>query len=99
MFTKFKKFKLHVEKESGCKLKKLRTGGDGEYTSQEFARFCNEEGIKNKVTTPNKPQHNGITDRKNQSILNMTRSMLKAKDMPNKFWGEAASTIIYILKR
>lgn len=27
----------------------------------------------------------------------MTRSMLKAKDMPKRFWGEAASTIVYIL--
>lgn len=30
VFTQFKRFKLHVEKQSGCKLKKLRTGGGGE---------------------------------------------------------------------
>lgn len=35
----FKKFILHVEKQSGCKLKKLRTDSGGEYTSREFARF------------------------------------------------------------
>lgn len=33
VFTQFKKFKLHVEKQSECKLKKLRTDGGGEYTS------------------------------------------------------------------
>ena len=45
------------------------------------------------------PQHNGIAERKNKSILNMTRSMLKAKDMPKRFWVEAASTAVYILNR
>lgn len=49
------KFKLHVEKQSGCKLKKLRTDGGGEYT-REFARFCNEEGIEHEFITPYKPQ-------------------------------------------
>ena len=29
----------------------------------------------------------------------MTRSMLKAKDMPKRFYVEASSTIIYILSR
>ena len=29
----------------------------------------------------------------------MTRSMLKAKDMPKRFWAEAVSTTVYILNR
>lgn len=68
VFTQFKKFKLHVEKQSGCKLKKLRTNDGDEYTSRKFARFFNEEGIKHEVMAPYAPQHNGILERKNQSI-------------------------------
>lgn len=45
VFTQFKKLNLHVEKQSGCKLKKLRIDGGGEYTSREFVRFCTDEGI------------------------------------------------------
>lgn len=45
VFTQFKKFKLHVKKQSEYKLKKLRNDGGGEYTSREFARFCNKESI------------------------------------------------------
>lgn len=80
-------------------MKKLRTDGGGEYTSREFARFYNEDGIKHEFIAPYTPQHNGIAERKNRSILNMTRSILKAKAMPKRFWGEAASTAVYILNR
>lgn len=38
VFTQFKKFKLYVEKQSGCKSNKLRIDGGCEYTSREFAR-------------------------------------------------------------
>lgn len=79
VFIQFNKFKLHVEKQSEYKLKKLRTVGESEYTSREFARFCNEEGIEHEVITPYTPQHNGISKRKNRSVLNMNKSMLKVK--------------------
>lgn len=60
VFTQFKKFKLHVEKQHGYKLKKLKTNGGGEYTSREFARSYNEEGIEHEVIAPYTPRHNGI---------------------------------------
>lgn len=90
---------MHVKKQSGCKLKKLRINCGGEYTSREFSRFCNVEGIKHEVITPYIPQHNGIAERKNPIILNMIMSILKAKDMPKRFWPEATSTIVYIINR
>lgn len=76
---------MHVEKQSGCKLKKLGTDSGGEYTSREFSIFCMYEGIEYKIITPYTPHHNGIAERRNISILNMTRSMLKAKEVPKRF--------------
>ncbi|GAU44417.1 hypothetical protein TSUD_100640 [Trifolium subterraneum] len=99
VFTKFKKFKSLVEKQSGCDLKKLRTDGGGEYTSLEFAKFCEDEGIVHEITAPYTPQHNGVAERKNRSIMNMARSMLKGKNMPHRFWGEATSTAVHIINR
>ena len=88
VFAQFKKFKLHVEKQSECKLKKLRIDGGVEYTSREFAIFCTDEGIEHEVIASYAPQHNGIVERRNKSILNMTMSMLKAKEVPKRFEGE-----------
>ena len=45
-FTKFCEFKALVEKESGKKIKALRSDNNGEYVSQEFKDFCAVEGIK-----------------------------------------------------
>ena len=45
------------------------------------------------------PQHNGVTERKNRSVLNLTRRKLKAKNMPKIFWVKEASTTMYIMNR
>lgn len=71
VFTHFKRFKLHVEKQSECNIKKLTTDGGGEYTFMESSKFCNDEGIDHGIISPYIPQHNGIDERKNRSILNM----------------------------
>ena len=53
----FKKYKASVEKCSGHCIKTLRTDGDGEYTSKEFAEFCDEAGITHEFTPPYTPQN------------------------------------------
>eukprot|EP00253_Pinus_taeda_P034019 PITA_34019 len=54
-FTKFCEFKALVEKESGKKIKALRSNNGGEYVSQEFKDFCVAEGIKQELTAPHNP--------------------------------------------
>lgn len=60
----------------------------------EFARFCNKEGLGHAIIAPYTPQHNGITKRRYINILNMIRTMMKDKEIPNRFWGEAASKTV-----
>jgi hypothetical protein len=36
-------------------------------------------------------------ERRNQTIVGMARSLLKAKNMSGMFWGEAVSTAVYLL--
>jgi len=45
-FTKFYEFKYLANKESGKKIKALRSENNGEYVSEEFKDFCAVEGIK-----------------------------------------------------
>ncbi|XP_070046079.1 uncharacterized protein [Nicotiana tomentosiformis] len=56
-------------------------------------------GIRRPLTVPYSPQQNGVAERKNQTILNMARCLLKAKSMPREFWGEAISCAVYLNKR
>jgi hypothetical protein len=95
----FKKFKSVVERQSEHKLKTLRTDGGGEYVSHDFAAFCDNEGITHEVIPPYTPQQNGSAERRNRTIMNMVRCMLKSKHLPKELWGEAVSTATYILNR
>jgi transposase InsO family protein len=94
-----KKFKVLAKKQSGMKLKILRIDGGGEYTSRDFETYCTNQGIIHEVTSPYTPQHNGLAERRNRSLLDMTRSMLKETKLPHEFWGEAVNIAAYILNK
>ncbi|GAU37106.1 hypothetical protein TSUD_278930 [Trifolium subterraneum] len=71
----FKMFKLVVEKESGCAIQTLRTDRGGEFLSTDFHEFCSNQGIKRQLTAAYTPQQNGVSERKNRTILNMVRKL------------------------
>ncbi|RDY01703.1 hypothetical protein CR513_14923, partial [Mucuna pruriens] len=98
-FEVFKRFKAMVEKQCGRSIKILRTDGGGEYTSHDFHSYYDKEEIIHEVTTPYAPQHNGKAERRNRTLMNMTRCMFKDKNMPKQFWGEVVSIAAYILNR
>eukprot|EP00253_Pinus_taeda_P031014 PITA_31014 len=99
VFEKFQNFKSLVENQSGLRIKVLRTERGGEYISKEFLRFCRENGIHKQFTASYTPQQNGVAQRKNRTIMDMARSMLKAKHLPNDYWAEAVQCAVYILNR
>jgi hypothetical protein len=98
-FECFKKIMLRAESESGEKLKALRTDRGGEFTSNMFSVFCSNGGIKHYTTAPYTPQQNGVVERRNQSVVEMARCLLKAMRVPSVFWGEAVRTAVYLLNR
>jgi hypothetical protein len=88
-----------VENESNCKLMCLRTDKGGEFTSNEFNEYCCSNGIKRQLTTAYTPQQNGVSERKNRTLLNMVRSMLSGRNVPKPFWPEALKWATYVLNR
>ncbi|KAG7594052.1 Integrase catalytic core [Arabidopsis thaliana x Arabidopsis arenosa] len=98
-FQKFKNFKNLVEKESEARIQTLRTDRGGEFVSHEFNTFCEEHGIKRHLTAPYTPQQNGVVERRNRTLMEMTRSILKHMHMPNYLWGEAIRHSTYLLNR
>ena len=77
----------------------LRSDQGGEYTGDQFEGFLRHQGIKHQCTPAYTPQLNGVSERKNRTILNMARSMLKDKDLPKRFWAEAVQCAVYLLNR
>ena len=98
-FDRFKTFKKLVEKELNREILTLRTDRGGEFTSHDFNNFCNSNGIKRHLTAPYTPQQNGVVERRNRTLMEMTRSILKAMSVPNYLWGEAVRHATYLINR
>jgi transposase InsO family protein len=84
-FVEFVKFKAVVELETGNKLKILRSNNGGEYTSRQFKACLVKEGIKHQLTVPYTPQQNGVSERRNRTLLEMARCLLYEKKLPLNF--------------
>ncbi|KAL6326340.1 hypothetical protein AAG906_007845 [Vitis piasezkii] len=48
---------------------------------------------------PRTPSQNGVSERRNQTLKDMVRSMINHFTLPKSLWGEAIKTTVYILNR
>ena len=48
---------------------------------------------------PGTPQHNGVSERRSCTLLDMVRSMMSLTDLPLSFWGYALETTAFTLNR
>ena len=99
VFQCFQQFHAMVERETGKQLKCLRTDNGGEYISKEFRDYCSKYGIRHEKTVPGTPQHNGVAERMNRTIVEKVRCMLRMAKLSKPFWGEAVQTAVYLINR
>jgi Asp/Glu/hydantoin racemase len=45
------------------------------------------------------PQHHGVVERKNKTIMKMAHNMFAAKHLSNMYWAEAIAIAVYILNK
>lgn len=88
-----------AEHETNTKIKTFRMDRGGEFISHEFSNYCDQNGIKRHLTAPYSPQQNGVVERRNRTLLEMTRSLLKHMSTPNYLWGEAVRHATYLINR
>ncbi|KAL4297238.1 hypothetical protein GQ457_12G012730 [Hibiscus cannabinus] len=96
---KFKEFKNEVQNQHGKSIKALRSDRGGEYLSQDFDELLKERGIVSQLTPPGTPQWNGVSEKRNRTLLDMVRSMMSHTDLPTSFWGYALETAAFTLNR
>jgi len=67
--------------------------------SHEFGNHLKQCGIVPQLTPPGTPQWNGVSERRNRTLLDMVRSMMSQSDLPISFWGYALETAAFTLNR
>ncbi|GJY43575.1 NIN-like protein [Tanacetum coccineum] len=86
-----------VENQLGKTIKALRSDRGGEYISQEFKDYLKANGIVQQLTPPYTPQHNGVSESRNRTLLDMVRSMMNLTTLPLSFWDYALESATRIL--
>lgn len=59
-------------------------------TSSEGVKF------KRELTTPYNSQRNGVAERKNRSIVEASKVVIRDQNLPMHLWAEASSTVVYV---
>ena len=104
----FKVFKAEIENQCGKQIKIVRSDRGKEYYGKytengqapgAFAKFLQENEIVAQYTMSGSPDHNGVTERRNQTLMDMIRSMMSNTKLPQYLWSEALKTAVYILNR
>ena len=88
-----------MENHHNKKIKFLRSDRGGEYLSYKFGLHLKQCEIVSQLTPPGTPQHNGVSEHRNRTLLNMVRSMMSLTDLPLLFWGYALETAAFTLNR
>ena len=70
-FEKFKEFQSEVENHRNNKIKFPRSDRRGEYLSYEFGVHLKQCGIVSQLASPGTPQRNGVSERRNHTLLDM----------------------------
>ncbi|GJS60090.1 retrotransposon protein, putative, ty1-copia subclass [Tanacetum coccineum] len=71
VFETFKVFQKEVENHLGKTIKSLCSDRGGEYMSQAFLDHLKKHGIIAHHTPPYTPQNNGVSERRNRTLLDM----------------------------
>ena len=67
--------------------------------SYDFGLHLKQYGTVSQLTPPGTPRRNGVSDRRNRTLLYMVRSMMSLTDLPLSFWGYALETAAFTLNR
>jgi hypothetical protein len=96
LVCKFEEFTALVERQTGKRLKILRSDNGKEYVCAEMKKFMRVKGIKHQLTVQYTPEQNGIAERCNRTLCTKARNMLEDAKLERKFWAEAVNTAVHL---
>ena len=74
-------FCKNVQNKKGYTITSIRSDHNGEFDNDTLT-FCNKNGFEYNFLAPRTPQQNGVVERKNRILQEMTRNMLNENDLP-----------------
>jgi transposase InsO family protein len=99
VYNLFKSFVKRAQNEFETTIKKIRSDNGSEFKNTRIEDLCDDLGIGHQLSPTYTPQSNGVVERKNRTLIVMTRSMLSEYNISHSFWSEAINTTCYCSNR
>jgi hypothetical protein len=93
----YKDFEAKIRTQFNRPIKILHSDYGGEYKEKEFILHLKKAGTLEKLTVHNMPQHNGIAERFNCTVVEKVCAMLHTSGLPWTLWGEAAHHAVWVI--
>ena len=74
-----------VHTQFNRKIQILRSDNGGEYVNLNMQTFFQANGLIHQTSCSHTPQQNGVAERKNRILLEMTRALIIESHVPKSF--------------
>ena len=88
-----------VQRQFNEKILAIRSDNGSKFKNYTVEEFLSDEGIKHQYSVAYTPQQNGVAERKNQTLMDATRTMIAEFKSLFNFWTEAISTACHATNR
>ncbi|GJT63948.1 putative ribonuclease H-like domain-containing protein [Tanacetum coccineum] len=94
-----KSFITGIENLVDHKVKVIRCDNGTEFKNKEMNQFCEMKDILRLFSVAKTPQQNGVAERRNKKLIEVSRTMLADSKLPTIFWAEAVNNVCYVQNR
>ena len=84
------RWKSHVERQFGCKVKRLQIDGSGEWHGPILQQWLSNAGIEHVITQPYSSEINGLADVYHRVLIHSVSVMLNGSNLHLDLWGHAS---------
>ena len=99
VFNRFQEFLNLVETQFNAKIKIFRSDNGTEFVNNNFINLFSKKGIIHQTTCINTLEQNGVSERKNRHLLEVTRALLFQSNVPKAYWSDAILNATYLINR
>ncbi|CAI7872421.1 unnamed protein product [Closterium sp. NIES-53] len=94
-----KEWMLRAQRESGHKVKVIRTDNGGEFIGADFEAVLKTKGIQHQLTVLYNPQQIGVAECFNRTLQEGARTLLGRAGLPDPFWVTALRQVALVKNR
>ncbi|GKC18973.1 retrovirus-related pol polyprotein from transposon TNT 1-94 [Tanacetum coccineum] len=93
------KFLKQIQVGLNKTIRYIRTDNGTEFINKDLTAYYEHVGIFHQMIVPRTPQHNGVVERQNRTLVEAARTMLIFSKAPMFLWAEVVATACYIQNR